>query len=71
MSKQQQDKVRELLLKADDGSLSDEGIDELAEETRHDHEQTYRNGCIQTHRTNERQKQKPTNRRRFFRGVRR
>jgi hypothetical protein len=35
------------------------------------HEQTYRkrHRCIRTHRTNERQKQKPTNRARFLRGT--
>ena len=49
MSTQEQDKVREPLLKADDRVLDDEGIDEPAEETRRtDYEQRYgkRHGAL-------------------------
>jgi hypothetical protein len=72
MSTQEQANVREPLLKANRGPLRDDEIDEPAGGTRRiDYEQTYRkrHGFVQTHRSNERQKQRATNRRGFFRGV--
>ncbi|MCX2818097.1 hypothetical protein EGH25_01845 [Haladaptatus sp. F3-133] len=72
MTEQLQDKVQEPLLKTDDGALEDEELSEPAEETRRiDYEQTYRkkHKWVQTHRTDERQKQKPANKRRLFRGI--